>query len=158
MPIIRANPGIAYWPGGAFRPNGRLVQVGATANPRAFESRVTWAGRLFVGFNVGATPKYTLDDLVRVVKATRAEHPDASFVAQKGIYTSVVTPGEVVTEDGGQVIIVNLYGASAREFEEEMVALGESIASALEQELVIVEIQRNGVVKKTIGVTPAEAA
>jgi hypothetical protein len=112
--------------------------------------------RLFVGFNVGEKPKYTMDDIVALVMRKRVPIPDASFVSQRGIYTSQIT-GQVVQEEGAQVIIIlgaTVTRAVVAAFEDEMVALAETICHDMQQEMVIVELQRNGVVKQTIWVTP----
>lgn len=163
--IVSANTRAHYWKAphgpGSFRPNGKLQIVGnrknLEANPAAWESEEgTLAARLFVGFNVGDKPTYTVDDLVSIVRGVRERQfrsPDSSFLVQKGIYTSRKT-GDVVEEDGAQVIILNLYGASAKEFTAEMAELAEAIVHAFHQEEVVVEIQQSGITKKTFGVVP----
>jgi hypothetical protein len=164
---IEANIGTGYWAApkgkahGSFRPNGKLLVVGpevANANlaPRWSTSGGMWSARIFVGFNVGGKARWDIDDLIKVVKRVRKKQersPDASFVAQKGIYTSTAT-GTTVEENGAQVIILNTAGAKAKDFVAEMLALAEEIARALKQEEVIMEIQRAGLVKKTYGVGP----
>jgi len=160
---IDANIGTAHWLApthhGSFRPNGKLLVEGreAIANPALWEGKgPVWAARLFVGFNVGKKPRWDVDDLVKVVKRVRKrqeQKPDASFVLQKGIYTSSKT-GKTVDEKGAQVIVLNTTGASQKAFEKQMVELAEEIARSLKQEEVILEIQRSGLVKKTVGVAP----
>lgn len=162
MPAYPCNPGPASWSGpraGAFRPYGRIA-----AHPRngrladvAWESKDTLAARLFVGFSVGAEPRYDLDDLIAIVRAARErqapDDPSATFLAQRGLYKYKGT-GRVVEEDGGQVIVIDTQGLPPAEFERQMVGLAEEIASRLEQEMVVVELQRSGLVEKTIGVVP----
>ena len=157
---MQVNPGPASWSSphgrGSFR--GRGPFYGKTATP----NKVDWASdspmlaaRLFVGFNVGSRPTWNVDQLVELVERVRedqGEKPDASFVAQRGIYTSSVD-GETVTEDGAQVIVLDLETPEAQ-FKEEMVQLAEVIARDFEQELVIVEFQKGGLVVQTFGVTP----
>lgn len=165
MPAIPVNPGPFSWkaPGndmsGAFRPIGTWKLIGARTNPPiGFETDDdVYAVRLFVGFNVGGTPRWALDDLVAVVKRVRAEQkrkPDASFIAQRGIYTSDAN-GEIVTEDGAQIIIINAPDPIPLSvFRDEMIMLAETIAREFEQELVLIDLQKNGSSIKTIGVTP----
>jgi hypothetical protein len=160
---IDADIRTAHWVGpkhhGSFRPNGKLLVEGreAIANPHTWDAKgPIWAARLFVGFNVGNKPRWNVDDLMKVVRRVRKKQkrkPDASFVAQKGIYTSSRT-GKSVEEKGAQVIILNTEGGTMRAFEAEILELAEEIARALKQEEVVVEIQKGGLVKKTFGVEP----
>lgn len=166
MTKIPCDPGPANWAGpnpGSFRPSGRLLgyssgrQLGlAELGAVAWTSEVTLAARLFVGFSVGSVPTWDMDDLVRVVRefleVHYPENPAATFVAQRGVYKYV--SGETVEEQGAQVILINAEGLGARDFEARVVSLAEEVAEDLEQELVIVELQENGVVKKTLGVVP----
>lgn len=146
---------------GFFSPNGRMTLVGRdddfNTNPAGWTSRQPiYAARLFVGFNVGARARWTMNDVVRIVKRIRKAqvgNPDATFLYQRGLYTSK-RDESVVDERGAQIIILNLVGASVPEFRQQMIALGEEIATKLRQEEVIVELQRGGVSKETIGVTP----
>jgi len=104
-----------------------------------------------------------MTDLIPLVRAVRTRQtrtgeedkygdPNATFIAQKGVYKHKEPTYGVVEEDGAQVIIFATSGETSAIFEARMVALGEEIARQLHQELVIVEIQRNGVVQSTIGV------
>lgn len=144
----------------SFRPKGKLMLIGGDSleeNPERWaEEAPMWAARLFVGFNVGNRPVWTVDDLVKLVRSVRERQgrvADASFLIQKGIYTSQKT-GEVVEEDGAQVIILNLAGVPKNEFRKEVIELAEVIAQVFEQELVIAELQEAGISKETIGVVP----
>ena len=177
---IEANLGQASWArpngkkgpeSGRFRPKGEVVIVGerhvkiheqmvalaATENPAEWESdEPMLAARLFVGFNVGQKPTYEVDDLLPIVLAVRegqGHAPDASFLLQKGIYTSM-RDKSIVEEDGAQVIVLNLDGAPQKTFERDMVELGEIIAKSMQQETVIVEIQKGGITTKVVGVVP----
>ena len=145
---------------GSFRPQGRLQKHGDESwvkkNPGTWSSTRTVVGRLFVGFSVGQTPTWAMDDLVNLIERVRLRqtgNPSASFVAQKGIYQH--RDGKsIVHEDGAQVFILNLSGADDDEFQAEMVELAEEIARTFQQEEVIVEIQVNGISQVTIGVEP----
>ncbi len=162
MPAIPANPGTFHWNaprphrGGTFRPNGRIEYHGVRRNPETWSSSDTLAGRIIVGFNVGPTPTYTVDDLIPIVDEVRTRqvgNPPSSFIAQKGIYQH--HDGKtVVHEDGAQVIIIDLSGGTEEEFQAQMIELAEIIAQRLQQETVIVEIQKNGISQRTIGVGP----
>lgn len=157
MSTIRANPGPLQFARGSFRPKGHLLQVGRETrdNPIDFESDDVYAARLIVGFNVEGEAVYTLDDLVELVTAIRTEQgkPDASFLAQKGVYQHRES-GHVVVEDSAQVLIVDVWGTSQKDFVAEMIQLAEHIAREMRQELVILDIQRNGLTQKVYGVKP----
>ncbi len=150
---------------GSFRPNGRMTLEGRRAdfaeNPTGWSSRAPiYAARIFVGFNVGPRPRWTMSDVVQIVKRVRKGQvgsPDATFLYQRGLYTSK-EDSSVVDEKGAQIIILNLSGATVKEFRAQMIELGEEIAEKLRQEEVIVEIQKGGVSKETIGITPVRRA
>lgn len=161
MSKIPVNPGPAHWGGrhaGTFRPRGPIKAMGdVRSNPVAWESEDTMSARLFVGFSVGSQPKWDLDNLIEVVRLIREEQspedPSVTFLAQKGVYKYKAT-GKTVEEDGGQVIIIDTQGLAPKAFEKQTIELGEGIARHLEQEMVVIEIQRRGLVEKTIGVMP----
>lgn len=139
-----------------FHPVGVKVAHGSRRRNPPYERWDTddsTSARLFVGFNVGPYPRYKLDDLVTLVRDNRvaAGHPMASFVAQRGVYQHE-GDGHIVTEDGAQVIIINTYGASLKDFKDEMIELAGYIAHKMQQEEVVVEIQHNGITKGVIGV------
>lgn len=150
---------------GFFRPNGRMTLVGRgpeyAQNPTGWSSREPiLAARIFVGFNVGRRPKWHMNDVVRIVKRVRKDQvgsPDATFLYQRGLYTSK-RDESVVDEKGAQIIILNLAGEPLGVFREQMIELGEEIATRLKQEEVIVELQRGGISKETIGITPVARA
>lgn len=141
---------------GSFRPTGRLEIVGALDdNPvRRRGKEPIWSARYFVGLNVGGVPTWSVDDVVRVVRSKResqGQSADASFIVQKGIYTSDRT-GEVVEEDSVQIIVLNF--GEREPFERDMIDLAETLARELRQELVILEIQRGGVTQETLEIVP----
>lgn len=164
MPAYPFNPSTLHWNparphrSGTFRPQGRLEQHGPeplVRNPRGWGSKETLAARLIVGFSVRSVPTYSLDDLINIVERVRREqvkNPSASFVSQRGIYQH--HDGETVTEDGAQVFIINLEKLTEDEFTDQMVELAEVVAREMQQEEVIVEIQKNGISQETIGVVP----
>src|ERR1019366_1106407 len=65
------------------------------------------AARVFVGLNVGETPTYTVEDVVKATKAIRREQgvlPDATFIAQKGLYTEPeARGGKLIDENSVQI-------------------------------------------------------
>lgn len=151
---------------GQFRPNGDMTlwQAPGTSMPNPARFAVTeplWSA-LFVGLSVGSRPRWKDKDVIDVVAGVREEQtgdPSASFVSQRGIYRHE-SDGKVITENSVQVIILNLpeLKTSRQQFREQMVTLAEKLAEELQQELVIVELQRGGVVKETIGVSGAARA
>lgn len=147
---------------GWFVPNARLtVSRGGLSrlhtNPPAWSSdEPLTAARIFVGFNVGARPVWTIEDAIRIVRRVRKEQvgvPDSTFLYQRGLYTHK-SSGETVEEDGTQIIFLNLpdFGVTKADFERQALDLAETLATELDQEEVIVEIQRGGMTEKTIGV------
>lgn len=158
MTAYPCNPGIFHYNAnphsGTFRPQGRLTHHGSHVNPRDWQSTETLAARIIVGFNVGSVPTWSMDHLIPIVERERAEQvgdPSSTFIAQRGIYQHR-DGKQIVTEDGAQVIIIDTRSTDAQEFEDQMVHLGEVICSELKQETVVVEIQRNGVTVKTMGI------
>lgn len=170
MPAFKADPrgktistprgSVRFNPEGKLEWHGKRPKSGVLKNPADVWGGPTFAARFFVGFNVGGQPRWELDDLVALVRATRegrGEPQDSTYIAQRGVFTH--RDGKVVDEAGGQVIIFDQgeeQDESARmaRFQEEMIAVGEEIARGLEQESVILEIQRNGVSLITMGVRP----
>ncbi len=160
MPRVPCNPGLAHWGGpqpGSFRPQGRVSHHsrGTPLSAISWTSTSTLAGRIFVGFSVGGTPRYTLDDLIAIVREFREVQapgdPSATFLAQRGIYKYKST-GQIVEEDGGQAIIIDTQDTEENTFKSQMVDIAEAIVVRMKQELVIVEIQRNGLAVMALGV------
>lgn len=139
--------------GASFQPYGRKQWSGYRPNKKSWESADTWSARLFVGFNVGTETVYEMHDLVdlvRVVRERQTGNPSSSFVFQHGIYKH--RSGEVIDEPGAQVVIINT-GEEPKVFEDQMVELAERIADNMRQEEVVVELQRNGIVQRVMGVS-----
>ena len=137
----------------AFFPHGRKRWHGFQPNRTVWESADTYSARMFVGFNVGRETVYSMEDLVDLVRRVREQQtgdPSSSFVYQRGVYKH--GSGEVVEEPGAQVIIINM-GASPEGFQREMVELAERICEAMQQEEVVLEIQRNGIVQRVMGIS-----
>jgi hypothetical protein len=132
----------AFMPNGALRPNKKLW---GTKDP-------VQAARLFVGFNVGQDPTWSMGKLMELVKRIRAEQklpPDASFLFQKGYYTHEASK-ELVEEEGAQIIVLNIFDQSRKAFERDVRRLADKIAYAMKQESVIIEFQDGGKTYETL--------
>jgi len=158
--IVPADTRAVSWPTrdgkarNAFHPGGKKYWKHFRPNRTEWRTKDVWAARLFVGFNVGETPVYTIQDLMDVVREVRQKQvgdPSSSFVTQKGLYLHRDT-GQLVKEPGAQVIIINL-SSTPEQFEKEMIALAEEIAERLNQEEVILEMQHNGISQETLGIS-----
>ena len=146
-----------------FRPNrGAPAEValgdGFTPNPSYFsanpfeevEGSDIQSARIIVGLSVDQTARYAPDDVVQLVRIKRLEQgkpPDSSFLMMRGVYTGKLD-GAIVTEDSVQVLIVDLWNTSPAKFLAEMKDLTEYLGTQLRQELVILEMQRSGVLQK----------
>lgn len=144
--------------GGAFRPEGRLTvpRNSRILTPNWSSKAPVWGARLFVGFNVGHAARYKMDDLIKIVKRVRRAQnkaEDSSFLYQKGIYTHQDGSG-TVTEDGAQVVFLNLDNTPLKVFRRQMIELANAIVDEMQQETVIIELQRSGIIRETIGVSP----
>jgi hypothetical protein len=133
-----------------FRPNrGAPAEValgdGFTPNPSYFS-----ANPFEEVEGSDQTARYAPDDVVQLVRIKRLEQgkpPDSSFLMMRGVYTGKLD-GAIVTEDSVQVLIVDLWNTSPAKFLAEMKDLTEYLGTQLRQELVILEMQRSGVLQK----------
>ena len=130
----------------AFNPSGPLKMHGARTNPSIDLEGDTYACRIFVGFNVGKKPRWSMMDLLAIIRKIRAKQkvgPDATLYYTKGMFSG---SGGLVEENGAQVLIIN---TNAKErpvkFEKNMKALAEGIVVAFDQEVIYGEIQKNGI-------------
>jgi hypothetical protein len=157
-----ANGQKLEWEGGSFSPNAKRVGHG-TGGGRLAKNITRWsskeplqAARLFVGFNVGDQPVHSMSDLVDLVSDEQGGETGSTFVSQRGTYRHSATfeypRGQVIEEEGAQVILINTDFLPEEQFREEIVALAEKIASDMEQEEVIVELQKGGVTQEVLGV------
>lgn len=138
----------AFHPNGALRPNKRLWKSDDPIQ----------AARIFVGFNVGQSPTWSMGKLMELVRAIRTEQQmpaDASFVFQRGFYTHASGEG-LVEEDGAQIVILNTFNTPEKKFEQRMRQLADKIAYAMKQEQVIVEFQKGGQTYETYGMGPGK--
>ena len=152
---------------GSFEPVGRFSlayksgrdTLNPRLNPRPSESadKPVLSARLFFGFGAGATPSWSIKDLLPIVKRIRKEQigaTDSAICYQNGVL-SHLEKDATVTEDGVQVIILNLQEAVTKEqFEDQLVELGEAITRELKQRQIIVEMQKNGLFQSTMGIVP----
>lgn len=167
MKIPIHNKALFWQGGGAFKPEGPIELVSSASlaqNPVKWDSRETWAARVIVGFKRKGKKPVTMNQLVKLVRKIRLEQvgdPGVSFLAQRGLFRH--DSGTLVDEPGAQVVIINVervfpdghkVEVSPEEFERQIEELSEDIATRLEQESVIVEIQKNGITQRTFGMGP----
>jgi hypothetical protein len=137
----------------AFIPDGKYIISGTRKNPLTIGNVIknTWAGRLIVGLSVHKVPKYRIEDLIRETRVFLKKSglpEDASFVAQHGVFTH--KDGTIVQEKSAQVFIINAgYYSSTGDWKEFLERLAEFLIIKLEQEVIVVEIQNNGLVDVT---------
>lgn len=148
----------------SWDPRGPIVVVfipaaGATRARGAREDRIEdWGNggltaRLFVGLSVGQQPTYNINDIVtatRDFRLKRKQPADASFIAQKGIYTD--KRGAQVTENSVQIIIFASPGTTLPQLQEQMGELAKHLRRKFDQDQVIVELQERGVVQQVFAV------
>jgi hypothetical protein len=148
-----------------FRPTGELLLVTSEGHRRGAKERAKnpieklgeggLSARIFVGLSVGQEPRFSIDDVVKAtidIRKGQKELPDASFLAQRGVYTEGAT-GQLVTEDSVQIVVIDLVGATEPVFTKQMTDLAEKLRSRFEQESTIVEIQNKGVAQAVYSVT-----
>jgi hypothetical protein len=135
-----------------FIPKGRLYTVSQGAltrkNPIERIGQGGYSARLFVGLKVGRKTKWKIQDVVKIVWAVREkqkESPDASILAQSGIYKDV--KGRRIVEPSVQVILIDFAGLSKEVFTKQMSVLAETLREELQQETVILEIQNRGIIE-----------
>lgn len=64
---IHTDTRVLHW-----KPNGKLETHGMRENPaKARTGRELLSARLFVGFNVGGKPRWTMEDVIRVTTEVR---------------------------------------------------------------------------------------
>jgi len=141
-----------------FTPEGPLHVVFSARtrakNPIEKIGQGGYSARIFVGLKVGTKTKYNIDDVINVVYRVRegqGEPPDATILAQKGIYKD--RKGRRIVEPSVQVIIIDFGGGSSEAFLLQMQALAEKLREDLEQETVILELQNRGVIEAVYTVT-----
>jgi hypothetical protein len=142
---------------GHFAPEGKPKWYGVQPNPRSWSSeKETWIGRVIVGFARRGKKDVTMNELVAIVRRVRelqTRDPSSTFLAQRGLYRHRDS-GEVVDEDGAQVVIIDTHDTPPKKFEKQIEELAEILARQLGQEEVIVEIQKNGISQTVFGVGP----
>jgi hypothetical protein len=141
-----------------FKPKGRLkcYQEGVLENPVKRENSGGLSARFFVGLNVKKKTVWKVDDVIAIVRRVRKKQKQdssASILAQKGIYEDRATK-QLVVEPSVQVIIVDLAGTPKPVFTKHMTELAEVLQKKLKQDLVILEIQKRGVVVDVYSAVP----
>lgn len=142
-----------YACGGSFTATEplKVYEAGPVKNPAPhgkilFKSDALTA-RITVGFAIDADAFWTLDDLVKFytrLRKAQGHGLDASFLAQRGIYTHQ-DGRHVVDEPGAQIVIIYTKGdLTPQAFAEEMYALADGIRHRMHQESVLLECQQGG--------------
>ena len=176
MGSIAANTRQVEWNdgrghGGSFTPNGPRHFHGDRdtlmyqPNAKTWKSRGGFAARIFMAFERDGRKTGTMNKLVALVKRVRGEQtrkakaprtdpgtPDASFIAQRGIYRHRDGARRVVDEPGAQIVIIDMSGAIRKERDQQMRCLATEICHAFDQDEVVLEIQRRGLTIEVYGV------
>jgi hypothetical protein len=150
--------GEARFPRGRrFKPNGPLIPA-EPSMPMELARREPLsrlAARFFVGLNVGVETKWTERDVIDAVVRIRRKQgasPGASIMSQRGIYED--QSHRIIDEPSVQIIIIDFDGTEQDAFTKEMIALGEQLTRELQQETVLLEIQKRGIVEDQYTLTP----
>ena len=157
-PSVPGNLSARYACGGGFVATGPLIVFscnGRVENPTRGPLRggavvhppTTLVGRITVGFNIDANPFWTLDDLVKIyarLRKAQGYDVDASFLAQRGLYTHRKTR-HTVDEPGAQIVVVYVGNdVSPTQFGEEMWELADDLRHIMHQETIIIAVQEGG--------------
>ena len=140
-----------------FRPHGELHNHSGSVAAKHEAADVeklgegTLSARLFVGLSAPSpsgkqVPTYSVEDVVKAVveiRKAQGQIPDSTFMAQKGVYTESKT-GQLIEEDSVQIIIIDISGASERDFTSAVQKMAEELRARFHQDSIIVEIQRRG--------------
>ena len=79
--------------------------------------------------------------------------PDATFIAQKGLYTEPQERGgRLIDENSVQIIIFDTDGSTLEAFGDKIVQLARGLRAKFDQDSVIVELQNAGVSQKVLSV------
>jgi hypothetical protein len=148
-----------FTPDGTLYVMPRTQRVGRSRRRGAEDHVENWgegglAARVFVGLSVGQTPTYSVEDVVKTTESIRREQgllPDATFIAQKGLYTDSET-GKVVRENSVQIIIFDVDGMAQQAFTDKIVQLARGLREHFKQQSVIIEIQNRGVAQAVLAV------
>ena len=143
-----------------FNPKGKAMLFGMNPAHADIYGIPSNAARMFVGFNVGKKPTHNVNQLSKLYQRERAKQkndkgdslpPDASFVIQKGLYTSPVDG--IVYENSVQLIVLSLFGESEKIFTDNMIEIAGVVARDFHQEVVILEMQKYGIAREVYGVS-----
>jgi len=159
MSSYNVHAGEARFPRGRrFQPQGRLSEETprhAASEGRRAEPVSRLSARLFVGLNVGTKTVWNERAVVDAVLRIRREQgaaPGATILSQRGIYED--SERRVIDEPSVQIIILDFAGTELEVFREQMLSLGETLSREFQQEEVLLEIQRRGIVEEQYTCTP----
>jgi hypothetical protein len=141
-----------------FRPRGKITCHDSKAlraeASKAF-SKGGLSARILMGLSVGEESTYTVDDVIDAIKTIRKRQklsPNASIISQKGIYED--KKHRIIVEDSVQIVIIDMDELTYKEFVKQIIDLAEEMVDEFEQEGIVVEFQKKGVVKELYEVTP----
>jgi hypothetical protein len=163
-----------------FNPVGDVHEVGDASswftrnyksNPWKEKEEESQGARIIVGFNVGIEEKFDMEYIIDLVfKIRRKQVEDAikdgdaephpyggdvgiTFLAQQGIWQSV-RDDRPYPERGAQVIVMNIINEKKNRFKQDMIDIAEEMVSKMKQNMVLIEMSKNGAVTATIEVFP----
>lgn len=113
-----------------------------------------YTARIFIGLNVGPRTAWTTEQVVQdVAKIRKGQRRDASatYIAQLGTYED--RQGRLIEEPSVQVIIIDFEGLSKEAFTKDMAQLCEQLRRDFQQETIILEIQKRGIVEDVYSIT-----
>lgn len=151
---INVNTGRFQSRGYLFNPKGGLRFHGPKRNPVDDLGEGVYSGLIIVGLEGRDDEKYTLKDVIEIVKEVREEQagdPGSSFLSQKGLFKDPNT-GKVFDENSIRIILLHLTKESKRKFKENILDLAELLRESLNQQTVIVEFQNKGVTERIYAV------
>ncbi len=162
-----------------FTPKGKMHERGDASefytdnvrqNPLKRHSvEPTQGARILIGFNVGIEQKWTMKDIVKFVfrreqvesainDGDAQEHPlggdvGITFLAQEGIWQAV-RETNAYPEQGAQVLMMNIISEKPKRFIKDMSELADAMVTEFQQQAVLLEITKNGVVKENFEFGP----
>jgi hypothetical protein len=135
---------------GRFKPVGPLREHGSSrvSGRQSRTGSQLLAARFLIGFNVNREPRWTESDLIQffiAIREAQGRSAGATFFSQRGIWQPLGGARDP-DEEGAQILILNEDGLDEEAFTDEMATLGEELARKMEQDVVLLDIQKRGVV------------
>lgn len=148
-----------------FIPKGSYIyslKGGVRSNPfdNLLSYEKNYAARFIIGLSVSHVPVWTVQQVIDYVREWLKKNKwkeDASFIAQKGVYTEEPEdkkkPSNVYQEDSVQIIVFKMDTGPEEVFNPLMQALAQDLARKFRQKSVILDYQENGITKGLWSVT-----